>query len=291
MKRIQLEYFLCVANEKSYTKAAKKLYISQPALSKSIQTIEKELDVTLFKRDSRELVLTEDGEAVYRYADDILRYWDTRTAELMSQLKKSRGTLRFGLPPSVGNIFFSKVIHRYKSQFPQVDLQIFEGTSKEIETMVTEDEIDVGVVVEPYENPKMDLKTVYRSEVVLAVSPEHRLAGRETVDFIELKDEPMLLVSDGYMFHDQVIEHCRMAGFTPNITFRALQWDLLLEMAAENQGITLIGRPLVEKLYRNRLVCSSLANPAFPWVLGIISKKGMNHAEPIRSFLDFCSSI
>ena len=62
-------------------------------------------------------------------------------------------------------------------------------------------------------------------------------------------DEPMLMVSKDYMFHDQVLAHCRQAGFTPNITFTTSQWDLLLEMTAENQGVTLIGRPLVEKLY------------------------------------------
>ena len=288
MKRIQLEYFVRVVEEKSFTKAAERLFISQPALSKSIRALEQELGVTLFRRDPRELSLTGEGEIVYRYAMDILSYWKARTEELTAALEQGKGTLRFGLPPSVGSVFFSRVLHEYGVKFPQVNIQIFEGTSKKIETMVTEDQIDLGVVIEPYENPHMRLKTVYRSDVVLAVSQKHRLARRATVDFAELKEEPMLLVSKEYMFHDQVLARCAQAGFVPNVTFTTSQWDLLLEMTAENHGVTLIGRPLVEKLYRDRICCVALREPEFPWTLGLICKKCKALTGAAKSFWNFC---
>lgn len=93
--------------EKLY-KGREKLFISQPALSKSIRALEAELGVTLFKRDPRELSLTSEGENVYCYAVDILNYWQSRTAELFSLLEQVKGSLRFGLPPSVGSVFFFK---------------------------------------------------------------------------------------------------------------------------------------------------------------------------------------
>ena len=74
------------------------------------------------------------------------------------------------------------------------------------------DQVDLGVVIEPYENPHMRLKTVYRSDVVLAVARNHRLAERTEVEIAELRDEPMLMVSKDYMFHDQVLAHYRQAG-------------------------------------------------------------------------------
>ena len=79
MKRMQLEYFVRIVEEKSFTKAAEKLFISQPALSKSIRALE-----------------------------DILNYWQSRTAELFSLLEQVKGSLRFGLPPSVGSVFFQR---------------------------------------------------------------------------------------------------------------------------------------------------------------------------------------
>lgn len=96
MKRMQLEYFVRIVEEKSFTKAAEKLFISQPALSKSIRALEAELGVTLFKRDPRELSLTSEGENVYCYAVDILNYWQSRTAELFSLLEQVKGSLQIG---------------------------------------------------------------------------------------------------------------------------------------------------------------------------------------------------
>ena len=120
MKRMQLEYFVRIVEEKSFTKAAEKLFISQPALSKSIRALEAELGVTLFKRDPRELSLTSEGENVYCYAVDILNYW-RRTAELFSLLEQVKGSLRFGLPRRLG-AFFSKILFEYGCKYPQVDL-------------------------------------------------------------------------------------------------------------------------------------------------------------------------
>ena len=137
----------------------------------------------------------------------------------------------------------------------------------------------------------MRLKTVYRSDVVLAVARNHRLAERTEVEIAELRDEPMLMVSKDYMFHDQVLAHCRQAGFTPNITFTTSQWDLLLEMTAENQGVTLIGRPLVEKLYSGRIKCISLQNPEFLWTLDLISKKCKTLSGAAKSLWNFCDEV
>ena len=101
----------------------------------------------------------------------------------------------------------------------------------------------------------------------------------------------MLIVSKDYMFHNQILARCKEAGFVPNITFTTSQWDLLLEMTAEDQGITLIGRPVVEKLYSDRIKCISLKNPEFPWTLGLISKKCKPLQEPAKSLWDFCNEI
>lgn len=290
MKQIQLKYFVEVVEQNNFTKAAEKLFISQPALSKSIQALEKELEVTLLHRDPRELKLTSEGQLVYQYAQDVLNYCHTRTAELFSRLNHKRGTLRFGLPPSAGNVCFSKIIYQYTTKYAHVDLQIIEETSKKIEEMVADDRLDLGVVVEPFSNPQMELTTVFRSEAVLAVSQEHRFAGRKEIDFVELKDEPMLAVSKDYMYYDQIIQHCQTAGFTPNIAFHSSQWDVLLEMAAENLGITIIGKPLVEKMYCGRLNCIHLKYPEFPWSLGVIRKKERPLTVPMKCFLDLCTA-
>ena len=127
MKLIQLEYFVRIVEEQSFTKAAEKLFISQPALSKAIQSMEKELKVSLFSRNPGVATLTEDGNTVYKYAKDILPYCSNRTDELIARLGKAKEPVKFGLPPSVGSAFFSNVLLEYNEKYPQIDLQIFEG--------------------------------------------------------------------------------------------------------------------------------------------------------------------
>ena len=99
MKLIQLEYFVRIVEEQSFTKAAEKLFISQPALSKAIQSMEKELKVSLFSRNPGVATLTEDGNTVYKYAKDILPYCSNRTDELIARLGKAKEPVKFGLSP------------------------------------------------------------------------------------------------------------------------------------------------------------------------------------------------
>lgn len=142
-----------------------------------------------------------------------------------------------------------------------------------------------------YENPDMELKTVFRSDAVLAVGKNHRFAKRKSISFAELDSEPMVLVSKEYMFYDQILQRCAEAGFVPQVTFTSSQWDLLLEMVAENKGVTIICRPLVEKLYSGRVVCVPLKKPEFPWTLGLIAKKNRSLPRAAKSLWDFCAKV
>ena len=147
-----------------------------------------------------------------------MSYCSNRTDELIARLGKAKEPVKFGLPPSVGSVFFSNVLLEYNEKYPQIDLQIFEGTSKQIEAMIVNSQLDLGVVVEPYENPDMELKTVFRSDAVLAVGKNHRFAKRKSISFAELDSEPMVLVSKEYMFYDQILQRCAEAGFVPQVT-------------------------------------------------------------------------
>ena len=128
---------------------------------------------------------------------------------------------------------------------------------------------------------------MFRSDAVLAVGKNHRFAKRKSISFAELDSEPMVLVSKEYMFYDQILQRCAEAGFVPQVTFTSSQWDLLLEMVAENKGVTIICRPLVEKLYSGRVVCVPLKKPEFPWTLRLIAKKNRSFARSRKKPLGF----
>lgn len=291
MTLTQLEYFAQVAEQKSFTRAAEKLFVSQPALSKSIQVLERELNACLLERTSQGLKVTQDGELVWRYARELVNHYAQRTSEMLSLLSTQRSILRFGLPPSAGTVYFSKIIYQYSRQFPQVDLQITEVASKKIHEMIQNDQLDLGVVILPFSDPIMEIKCVYTSEAVLATSWDHPLAHRQEVSLIELKDESFLFVSKEYMYHDQVLSRCREAGFNPQIVFQSSQWDILLEMAAEGNGVTIMEKSLVARMGQERLCCVHLTQPEFPWTLSLIHKRDKPLSPDAKAFWDLCTPV
>lgn len=288
MTMIQLAYYVEVVKQRSFTKAAEKLFVSQSTLSKSIRALENEFQAEFIGRRAKDLLITQDGLAFYEYAAKLLDYYHTQTQELEQRLRCAGGALTLGLPPSAGTIYFSSLIYQFQKAYPETDLQITEITSKSIRDRVDDGTLDLGVVIEPFSDSKFYSQTVFRSEAVLVVPKQHPFADKGSVDFGVLRAERLLMVSPDYMYYDVMLERCKAAGFTPNIVFESSQWDLLLEMVANNQGVSILPKPLIDKLYAGRVSQLHLKNPEFPWALSVIYRTDKFLTVPMQRFLKIC---
>ena len=287
----QLEIFVRVVEEKSFTKAAKKLYVSQPALSKSIRALEEDVEKVLFERSAYGLELTEDGKTVYKYAKDAIEYYNNRIAEMRAVLSPKKNILRIGIPPSAGTIYFSREVYQFGTGHPQFDIQVTDISSRNALTMVMSDVLDLGVVLLPFEDSAVEVKCVYSSEAALVVPAGHPFAQREQVAFKELEGLPFLSVNEEYQFYDLVLSKFREAGITPNVAFSSAQWDTLLFMTSENVGYTILEKSLVERMNAGNLKAVHLTEPEFTWKLGLISKKGKALPPAAQSFWDYCPEV
>lgn len=283
-----LTYYIEVVKQRNFTRAAEKLFVSQSTLSKAIRALENEFHAEFIGRRAKDLLITQDGLVFYEYATKMLDYYHTQTQELEQKLRCAVGTLTLGLPPTAGTIYFSSLIYKFRSAYPETDLQITEITSKSIRDLVEDGTLDLGVVIEPFSDSKFYSQTVFHSEAVLIVPKQHPLASESSVDFGALKTERLLMVSPDYMYYDVMMERCKAAGFTPNIAFESSQWDLLLEMIANNQGISILPKPLVDKLYAGRVCQLHLKNPEFPWALSVIYRTDKFLTAPMQHFLKIC---
>ncbi len=288
MTMIQLSYYVEVVKQRNFTRAAEKLFVSQSTLSKAIRALENEFQAEFIGRRAKDLLITQDGLAFYEYATKLLDYYQTQTQELEQRLRCAGGSLTLGLPPSAGTIYFSSLIYQFRKVYPETDLQITEITSKSIRDLVDDGTLDLGVVIEPFSDSKFYSQTVFHSEAVLVVPKQHPLAAKSSVDFGTLGTERLLMVSPDYMYYDVVMERCKAAGFTPNIVFESSQWDLLLEMVANNQGVSILPKPLVDKLYSGRVCHLHLKNPEFPWALSVIYRTDKFLTLPMQRFLKIC---
>ncbi len=284
----QLTYFVTIAEKQNLTKAAEQLFISQSALSKAIRVMEEELQTELIRHNVRNFSLTEAGKLFYSYALDILSYYDAKTSEFLSQLQGAVDSIKLGIPPTAGAIYFFSVLHRFRKKYPDISLDISEQTSRLLPDMLINDKIDMAAVIEPFEDNRFAKKIVYKSEVVAVISKHHRLAKESSIPFSELSEEPILMISKAFQFYDVAIKQFRKAGIEPKIIFESYHWEWLFEMSANNQGVSLLPKPLVEKFNGDKVKLLSLSEPDFPWMLSVIYKKNKVLTEPMKSFLKEC---
>ena len=137
-----LRYFIEVTDQKSFTKAAEKLYISQSTISKAVASLEEELQTSLFEHGKRNFVLTPSGKLLYAFATDVLNYYDSQEKVLRSKIETADNKLRLGLPPTAGSIYFFALIHDFQKMNPEIHLKINDATSRYIPDRLLNGEID-----------------------------------------------------------------------------------------------------------------------------------------------------
>ncbi len=284
----QLQYFTEVVRRRSFTRAAQQLHISQPALSRSVRMLEQEFEADFIDRTAKDFALTDSGRLFHEYAQRILSFVDSQTREVRQRLQSACGTLRIGIPPTSGSIYYHALISQFRAAYPEISLQILEVPSRRILSLLESGELDLGVVLEPVSREDYVVQPVVRSQIVAVVSRDHPLAGEPSIPFSALREEPLLMISQDFMFSGVVEGLCREAGFAPKVAFESSQWDLLYEMAIDGQGVAFFPLALMEKHPRSEAVCLPLREPEAPWTLSVAYRKGRFVTAPMEHFLNMC---
>ena len=243
----QLKYFLAVAEEKSFSRAAERLHISQPPLSQQIMKLEAELGVKLFARTTRSFELTVAGRALMNEAAELLAKM-RMTIDTVRQIDRGEvGRLRVGI---VGSAMWGPIpslLEQFQSQFPRVTWTLHEfGPTVQYDALRAR-QIDVGFWREPkldegdLKNDNLRQELCFRENVCVAVNEHHPLAKREAIELTDIADEPMLtLALDKSAFPRYLIQCCVNAGFQPTIFQEASEPQTLLAMVGAGLGVTLM---------------------------------------------------
>lgn len=284
----QLQYFAEIVRQRSFTRAARQLHISQPALSKSVRLLEQEFEAEFIDRNAKDFALTDSGALFYEYAQKLLAFTDAQTREIRQRIQSAADTLHIGIPPTSGSIYYHTLISQFQATYPDIVLQITEVPSRRILSLLDEGQLDLGVVLEPISREAYVTRPVVRSEIVAVVSLDHPLAGCGTISLSRLRDEPLLMISQDFMFSGVVESLCRQAGFAPQVAFESSQWDLLYEMALDGRGVAFFPKALMDKHPRSEAVCLHLQDPTAPWILSVAYRKERFLSTPMQLFLELC---
>jgi len=243
MELWQLEVFMTVAEEKSFSRAGHRIGRTQPAISSAIKLLEDELGEPLFDRLGRTIKLTGAGELLTDYAKRLLRLRG-EALEAMGELRGlARGTLKLGANETTCLYLLPEVLAAFKQAYPQVQVDIQRAITRSITEKVVEGSLDFGIVTLPVHNSRLETITIHKDDMALIVSPSHKLASRRAVQMKELAAEPFILHKIGTTTRERLVKHFIEGGVTMKVTMELASIETIKRFVSIGMGISIVPRP------------------------------------------------
>lgn len=245
MELRHLQYFIALAEELSFTRAARRLHISQPPLSMQIRNLEEELGVTLFDRDRRNVALTAAGERFLREARQIVDHVDRAVRVAREAGRGFAGTITLAINPSLDLLLLPRLLRRTGEELPGVEVCLRQLSHREQIEALAQGTVDVGFLRPPLEERDrrgLVVETLMQEALLLAIPADHALARRKSVPLGKLAGENCILwqraVAPGS--YDAVLAACQAAQFCPRIAYEAEAIQTALGLVSGGLGIAFV---------------------------------------------------
>jgi len=241
MKLPYIEVFVAVANEGGVARAAARLNIGQPAASRQLQALERELGVRLFDREAGRLRLTSAGEDILERCRQVLGNI-TSLGERARLLRDGAGTLRIGATPQVIESVLANFLPKFLTRHKAVDVQLVEGGGSSLPQYLERGELHLAII--PPTNGTSN-RLLFPMHLVAVVPRSHRLSRPEPIDIAELVNWPLLVLTHAFASRHWLEDACRGAGVAPGIAFESSSPHTLISLAIAGHGIALVPSPVV----------------------------------------------
>lgn len=289
MELRHLRYFVAAADELNISRAAHRLKVSQPPLSRQIHDLEAEIGTALFDRTRKKLQLTPAGAHFLQEARKILQHVEraARTARAKSSVQA--GQLRIAFLSPLAGLALPRAVRAFRQKFPLVDIELVEMTPRSQLEALRDHEVDLALLArleaEPYE--ELAAESVRNVRMRLAIPPDHELSRLRRIPIARLAQEPMITLkrSAAPASHELLLTLCRTAGFEPNLVKLCDRVQGILDLVAAGIGVAIL--PETFRRYRPELVWRGVVPelPAIP--LCMVWRKDDNSPalEALRRFI------
>jgi len=261
----QLTYVLAVADCQSFSKAAAKLYVTQPSLSQYIHSIEKQLGVQLFDRALNPIRLTDAGELYVSWARQILAMEEQMQNAISDLAGLQTGSVRIGASPFRVRCLLAQSIAAFHAQYPQIRLDISENDTRTLRDQLTAGEIEFAIGSGSFDEKQFHVETLASERLYLAVSPAHPLTAQlpeplsaddicnattrflrqRPVDLSSLRDETFVAANAGEYDREHLSTVCRDCGFQPKIEYSVQSIETVFSFVCANMGVALLPDSLI----------------------------------------------
>ena len=279
-----LRYLVTVADLGSFTLAAERLGVAQPAVSMSIRNLEKQLNLLLLDRGEKRVKPTAEGAILLEHARRILD--ETEAAELALNEARglTKGEVRIGIPSMLGSYYFPPILMAFKHRHQNLNLAVFEDGTRSIQKKIHEGTLDVGVIVSDRIPKDLEAVPFLREEMVACVPLDHPFAELKSISYKDFLQEELVLFKEGY-FHREFIDRiCQKSGLEPRVAFESNLIPLTKSIVRQGFGITVFLKLVLKD--EPDLVAVPFQEPVY-LDMSIAWKKGAYQSIADRAFVDF----
>lgn len=282
----QLRYFVAVAEELHFTRAAERLGITQPPLSQQIQKLEAELGVILLTRNNRGVALTDAGAVLLAGARRTLAESDRALHEVERVARGEVGSLTIGTVSSAWHGLLPRILREYREHYPEVEISATSmSTTEQIERLLT-GSLDVGVLRSPIDQPALETEVMISDSLMVAIPARHPLADRDQIELRWLEDEHLVIFPRRYGpgGYDLIVEMCIEAGFRPQVVQETVEINAVIGLVNAGMGVSIVPAS-IRQLRIEGIRYIPLAGDHPVWDLSMAWRKE-NDSPVVSVFLD-----
>jgi DNA-binding transcriptional LysR family regulator len=285
MQLSQLAYFVAVADEGSFTRAAERAGVAQPSLSQQIKALETDLGALLLHRTRGKVGLTAAGETLLPVARRMLADAETARREIRELAALGRGRVRLGATPSLCTGLLPAVLADYRRRYPRVDIVVHEGGSRDLQDELIHGALDLALVIDARLDDDPELATVALLTEELVVISRHGDPGptrRARMRIAELKDVPLVMFRAGYDLRDTTLTACRAAGFEPTFAIEGGEMDAVLRFVEAGLGLAVV--PSVVLPGHPGIAAFPIARPGLHRTVALAHRKDVRATHAAQAF-------
>ncbi|NWF61100.1 MAG: LysR family transcriptional regulator [Fischerella sp.] len=291
MELRHLRYFVTLAEELHFGRAAERLHIAQPPLSQQIQQLETELGFQLFHRTKRTVQLTEAGQIFLGEVQQILRQLEQAVQAGRQASRGLRGQVVIGFVSSAAYNVLPTILRTFRTCIPDVNLELHELTTDQQLQWLRDGRIDVGFLRPPVEEDTFCWEIIFHESLVVALPEVHPLANQSSVSLSSLKNELFILfprpLAPG--LYDSIISFCQQANFSPTVAQEAIQMQTIVSLVAAEMGVAIVPESL-QHLQRTGVVYKPMQELTPKVTLAMIWRRE-NTSATVQRFLEVVREV
>ncbi len=232
--------FCQVAKSKSFSKASKELYMTQPAVSQAIMQLEKELDIRLFNRTSKGVSLTNEGSLLFEYANSAISLINVGEEKILEFKNLTMGELKIGAGDTISKYFLLPYLETFHNKYPNIKFKIINGTTLELCSLIKSGEIDIAVCNLPIKDSSLEMIPCREVRDIFVCGEKYKDLTKEKVSLEEMVQYPLIFLEPSSNSRKYVEKFMISKGIRISPEFELGSFDLLLEFAKINLGIACV---------------------------------------------------